>query len=254
MEDDQLKDAEQDIQITKQLLKSKSGEFDIESIHHISLTHYGIEDLGCIGECSALQKLDLSFNDITKLFSLSSLINLQYLNISANRISSLEGLQSLDNLCYLNASGNLINSIQSLRCLSYLEKLKELRLIDKMNELTNPVCLNNSYSSDVKEILPSLTALDGERIKGKGSEVFDLFRDVESLLEERERLRCNMTGLCLEENGPWLPEIEENMQLIPSHSLLFDAEEDLESLLKQCRVVCDKASSRINEVYGLNSD
>lgn len=52
-------------------------------------------------------------------------------------------------------------------------------------------------------------------------------------LLERQSLRCNMTELCLEESGPWLPEIEENMQLIPSHSLLFDAEEDLES--KNCK-------------------
>lgn len=53
------------------------------------------------------------------------------------------------------------SSIQSLKCLTYLEKLKELRLIDKTNQLTNPVCLNNSYNSDVKEILPGLITLDG---------------------------------------------------------------------------------------------
>lgn len=58
MEDDQVKgenlldldqlfnyiknlEADQETKITKQLLKAKSGEFDIESIHHISLKHYG---------------------------------------------------------------------------------------------------------------------------------------------------------------------------------------------------------------------
>ena len=46
-------------------------------------------DLGCIGECSGLERLDLSYNDVTRLHSLASLTSLVSLNLSANRISCL---------------------------------------------------------------------------------------------------------------------------------------------------------------------
>ena len=49
----------------------------------------GLSDLGCIGECVGLERLDLSFNDFTKLHRLASLEKLQYLNLAANRITSL---------------------------------------------------------------------------------------------------------------------------------------------------------------------
>lgn len=48
-----------------------------------------LSDLGCIGECAGLERLDLSKNDLTKLYALAGLTNLVYLNLSANRISSL---------------------------------------------------------------------------------------------------------------------------------------------------------------------
>lgn len=49
----------------------------------------GIYDLGCIGDCINLERLDLSGNKITNLAPLSSLRLLQILNVSANRISNL---------------------------------------------------------------------------------------------------------------------------------------------------------------------
>lgn len=48
-----------------------------------------LEDLGCIGECTGLERLDLSFNSLSRLHKLAGLENLQVLNLSANRISSL---------------------------------------------------------------------------------------------------------------------------------------------------------------------
>lgn len=52
----------------------------------------GIQDLGCIGECMNLERLDLTGNNITNLAALSSLRHLSVLNLSANKISSLGGL------------------------------------------------------------------------------------------------------------------------------------------------------------------
>lgn len=49
----------------------------------------GVHDLGCIGECINLERLDLSGNNITNLASLASLRLLAVLNLSNNRISNL---------------------------------------------------------------------------------------------------------------------------------------------------------------------
>lgn len=56
-------------------------------LHNIFLP--GISELGCLGECLGLERLDLSRNDLSKLYALAGLSKLTYLNLSANRISSL---------------------------------------------------------------------------------------------------------------------------------------------------------------------
>lgn len=49
----------------------------------------GIHDLGCIGECMNLERLDLSVNNISNLVPLASLQHLSVLNLSSNKISNL---------------------------------------------------------------------------------------------------------------------------------------------------------------------
>ena len=53
-------------------------------------------------------------------------------------------------------------SIDSLRCLTGLEKLTSLRLKEPVNGLSNPVCMNSSYRSDMLKLFPRLVSLDGE--------------------------------------------------------------------------------------------
>ncbi|KAK2146173.1 hypothetical protein LSH36_626g00010 [Paralvinella palmiformis] len=170
--------------LTASLLKSKSGEFDLESIHTLNLSHMELTDLGCLGECSGLERLDLSFNDITKLYALAGLMNVTDLNLSANRITSLDGLQSVDNLKSLNLSGNLIGRLETLKCLSSLEKLSYLRLRDVTQDLSNPICMNISYKEDVLSILPNLVTLDDERLTGHGKEMFKLCLELDSVIKD----------------------------------------------------------------------
>lgn len=54
--------------------------------HYISLP--GLSDLGCISECTQLERLNLSRNDLTKLNKLAGLGNLSSLNLSGNRITN----------------------------------------------------------------------------------------------------------------------------------------------------------------------
>lgn len=58
-------------------------------MHLLNCYLAGIHDLGCIGECLNLERLDLSGNSITNLAPLASLRLLSVLNVSANRVSNL---------------------------------------------------------------------------------------------------------------------------------------------------------------------
>ncbi|XP_019638571.1 PREDICTED: leucine-rich repeat-containing protein 61-like isoform X1 [Branchiostoma belcheri] len=169
--------------ITRQALKTHSGEFELDSITYINFRDRGISDLGCIGECTNLQHLNVSMNDISRLAPLSSLKHLLTLDISANRITQLDALKDADSLQTLNAAGNLISSIDKLACLAKLEHFSNLRLQDKVHELFNPVCHGASYKKRVLSMMPRLKVLDGEVLSGKGSEVFRICSEIDATLQ-----------------------------------------------------------------------
>ncbi|KAK6179085.1 hypothetical protein SNE40_011521 [Patella caerulea] len=235
-------------QITKQLLKTKSGEFDVESIHSICLSGAGLSDLGCISECSSLEKLDLSKNDISKLHKLAGLNNLAVLNLSGNRIVSLEGLQALENLTKLNLAGNLIGSVRELRCLTGLSKLTDLRLQDTDNGLSNPLCGNNTYIKEVVALFPSLITLDGERVSGKGSELYLICQQIDQAL-----VSCSSSNNSLVTKSTMMPEnwVPDNYWKLDTsafdNSNLHDAEQQLEDLLKSCKKMSQDAAQKLQE-------
>ncbi|KAF6718500.1 Leucine-rich repeat-containing protein 61 [Oryzias melastigma] len=174
--------------ITAVLLKSRTGEFDLESILFLKLRGLGICDLGCIGECVNLERLDLSGNNITNLAPLASLRLLSVLNLSANRITNLEPLRNCENLQNLNVAGNNISSIENLHCLVSLRKLENFRLKDNTYNYTNPVCRNSSYRTVVLEMFPNMKVLDGERVVGRGSDLYQLCKDIDDTIK----------GMCLD--------------------------------------------------------
>ncbi|XP_068691204.1 leucine-rich repeat-containing protein 61-like isoform X2 [Montipora foliosa] len=136
--------------LTPFMLKSRTGEFDLESIHFLDLSGMGLCDICCISECMSLLHLDVRNNNISSLDSLSALKLLETLNISNNNLSTLEGVQELSNLSSLNVAGNIIRSIDSLACLSKLEKLTTLRLQDAVENLSNPGGASRSIFSDIE--------------------------------------------------------------------------------------------------------
>ncbi|XP_050401710.1 leucine-rich repeat-containing protein 61 [Patella vulgata] len=234
-------------QITKQLLKTRSGEFDVESIHSICLRGAGILDLGCISECSSLEKLDLSKNDISKLHKLAGLNNLAVLNLSGNRIVSLEGLQALENLTKLNLAGNLIGRVGELRCLTGLSKLTDLRLQDTDNGLSNPLCGNNTYIKEVVDLFPSLITLDGERVSGKGSELYFICQQIDQALVACSSSNNSLvTRSTMPEN--WVPDNYWKLDTSAfDNSNLHDAEQQLEDLLKSCKKMSQEAAQKLQE-------
>ncbi|KAL3867335.1 hypothetical protein ACJMK2_044546 [Sinanodonta woodiana] len=236
--------------VSRILLKSKSGEFDLESIHSIKLSGLGIVDIGALGECTGLERLDLSKNQISKLYKLAGLLNLTYLNLSANLLTSLEGLQTLDSLQYLNVAGNLLGSVDCLHCLTGLEKLKFLQIQDKSLGLSNPMCMNRSYLKDVRTMFPKLTSLDGERMAGRGSEVYNMFREIDCAVEASS----NYSGSEIQRPKQWVPESfwEKNNNF--EKSSLGDADQQLKDLLSSCSKLVETADKKLEELRSNSKD
>uniref|UniRef100_A0A3Q1HUG4 Leucine rich repeat containing 61 n=1 Tax=Anabas testudineus TaxID=64144 RepID=A0A3Q1HUG4_ANATE len=231
--------------ITAALLKSRTGEFDLESILFLKLRSHGIHDLGCVGECINLERLDLSGNNITNLAPLASLRLLSVLNLSANRISSLEPLRSCDNLQNLNLAGNIItSSVESLHCLQSLRKLENIRLKDNTYNYTNPVCRNTSYRAIVLEMFPNIKVLDGERVVGRGSDLYQLCKDIDDTI----KAGLYKNGQLIEHPDckPW---VEDSYWEIKrsNNAIIEEAYKQFNDVLHECRLLNNRAIHVISQ-------
>ncbi|XP_020347754.1 leucine-rich repeat-containing protein 61 isoform X2 [Oncorhynchus nerka] len=229
--------------VTAVLLKSRTGEFDLESILFLKLRGLGIYDLGCIGDCINLERLDLSGNNITNLAPLSSLRLLQILNVSANRISNLD-ISCCDSLQSLNVAGNLISSIDNIHCLQSLRKLENIRLKDNTYNYTNPVCKNSSYRNILLEMFPNIRVLDGERVVGRGSDLYKLCKDI----DETIKAGFYRNGQLPELPGckPWVDndfwEIKRS-----SNAIIDEAYKQFNDVLHECRLLNNRATHVISQ-------
>lgn len=244
---DSKRDRDQDldfVKVTAALLKSRTGEFDLESILFLKLRGLGICDLGCIGECINLERLDISGNSITNLAPLSSLRLLLVLNVSANRISNLEAISSCDSLQSLNVAGNQISSIENLHCLQSLRKLENIRLKDNTYNYTNPVCKNTSYRNILLEMFPNIKVLDGERVVGRGSDLYQLCKDIDDTI--KAGLYKNGQLQELPDCQPW---VEEGFWELKrsNNSIIEEAYKQFNDVLHECRLLNNRAAHVISQ-------
>ncbi|XP_023811559.1 leucine-rich repeat-containing protein 61 [Oryzias latipes] len=230
--------------ITAVLLKSRTGEFDLQSILFLKLRGLGICDLGCIGECVNLERLDLSGNNITNLASLASLRLLSVLNISANRITNLEPLHNCENLQNLNVAGNYISSVENLHCLVSLRKLESFRLKDNTYNYTNPVCRNSSYRTVVLEMFPNIKVLDGERVVGRGSELYQLCKDIDDTI----KAGSYKNGQLVEHPSckPWVEDTYWDIKR-SNNAIIEEAYKQFNDVLHECRLLNNRASHVISQ-------
>ncbi|KAH0520309.1 SCO-spondin [Microtus ochrogaster] len=217
------------LSITPQLLKSRSGEFALDSILLLKLRGLGLVDLGCLGECLSLEWLDLSGNALTHLGPLASLRQLAVLNVSNNRLTGLEPLAACENLQSLNVAGNLLAAPGQLQCLAGLQGLEHLRLRDPLARLSNPLCASPSYWAVVRELLPGLRVIDGERVSGKGSELYQLCRDLDSSLRP-----SSSPGPRAIEAQPWVEPGYWESWPMRSSSILEEACRQFQDTLQEC--------------------
>ncbi|XP_064168520.1 leucine-rich repeat-containing protein 61-like isoform X3 [Anguilla rostrata] len=230
--------------ITPALLKSTAGEFELESILILKLRSLGIFDLGCVGECKNLERLDLSGNNITNLTPLASLRLLLVLNLSSNRISNLEPICNCDSLQSLNVAGNLISSIENLQCLQSLRKIESIRLKDNTYNYTNPICKNSSYRNVLLEMLPSLKVVDGERVVGRGSDLYQLCKDIDDTIKAGTLKNGQMQEL--PECKPW---VEDGFWEIKrsNNAIIEEACKQFNDILSECRLLNHKAANVITQ-------
>ncbi|KAL9987482.1 hypothetical protein ACROYT_G001795 [Oculina patagonica] len=173
--------------LTPPLLKSRTGEFDLESISFLDLSGMGLQDISCISNCMGLLHLELANNHLSNLKDLGELKLLETLNVSCNKLSSLDGVEELSNLSSFNVSGNMIRSVDSLSCLTKLENLKVLRLHDSLQGFSNPVCVSEeNYKKAVCNLLPKLKTLDGERVSGKGADLYEMCDELDAILRDND--------------------------------------------------------------------
>lgn len=229
--------------ITPEMLKSRTGEFDLESILFLKLRSLGIHELGCIGECLNLERLDLSNNHVTHLAPLSSLKMLVALNLSCNRVSSLEPLASCDNLQTLNVAGNALCTVDSLQCLKGLRKLESIRLRDPIYNLSNPFCANGSYRHAVLDTIPSVRVIDGERVTGSGSDLYHLCRDIDNSLKRF----TTSNGLAEMPPGSVQPWVEDGYwDLKPFQSTIIEETyKQFNDILQECKELSKRADDAI---------
>lgn len=63
---------------------------------------------------TALKELNLSFNYITKIENLETLVNLEVLSLFSNHITRIENLQTLEKLVTLSIGNNLIETLDGV--------------------------------------------------------------------------------------------------------------------------------------------
>ncbi|XP_071312547.1 leucine-rich repeat-containing protein 61 isoform X1 [Agelaius tricolor] len=240
-EEEEEEDEGSGVRVTPALLKATTGEFSLESILLLRLRGRGIAHLGCLADCSNLEWLDLSGNAIAGLAPLAALRALAVLNLAANRVASVEPLRGCRSLRQLNLAGNRLRSLRQLRCLQGLRHLESLRLRDPRGGLANPLCAAPAYRAALAAMLPGLKAIDGQRVAGRGSELFRLCRELDAALDGEDA----PAAAPAEPPQPWVRAGFWEARPARRSPVLEEATRQLGQALRECRELGRRADDSI---------
>ncbi|KAM7037494.1 leucine-rich repeat-containing protein 61 [Passerculus sandwichensis] len=243
-EEEEEEDEGSGVRVTPALLKATTGEFSLESILLLRLRGRGIAHLGCLADCSNLEWLDLSGNAIAGLAPLAALRALAVLNLAANRVASVEPLRGCRSLRQLNLAGNRLRSLRQLRCLQGLRHLESLRLRDPRGGLANPLCAAPAYRAALAAMLPGLKAIDGQRVAGRGSELFRLCRELDAALDG-EGAPAAAAVAPVEPPQPWVRAGFWEARPARRSAVLEEATRQLGQALRECRELGRRADDSI---------
>lgn len=132
----------------------------------------------------------------------------------------------------------MITSINSLSCLTKLENLRVLRLHDSIQGFSNPVCASQeNYKKVMCNLLPKLSTLDGERVSGKGADLYEMCDDLDAILRDNDLQTEH--GFALK-TIPWNTE---KLLALSNTSMLDKSVEEAEKGFRDVMLQC----KRINE-------
>ena len=113
----------------------KLSEFT--ALERLDISGNNITDLSEVSKLTALKKFYAANNDISDVSALSGLQSLEYIGLRGNRITNADVLFELNNLKYLHLSNNLLSAVPTVK-----ENLQLLYLSD--NELTDITAVQNA--------------------------------------------------------------------------------------------------------------
>ena len=152
--------------LTKDFIRSRLGNDDLENIKNLNLWGNNIDDISLLSEMPSLEIISLSVNHIKDLSAFSNLKNVKELYLKDNQISDFNQIENLKNckkleiLCLQeNPISNQSNYRQKiLEILPFLKKLDDLEN-NNMDKNSPPARLSLPKSSFIlfKKIFPKRT-------------------------------------------------------------------------------------------------
>ncbi|KAK1411527.1 hypothetical protein QVD17_38077 [Tagetes erecta] len=134
---------------SSQVLQEKHTT-DPNAVTSLTFTHRALSDVSCLAQFSKLEKLDLTFNNLSSLEGLKACVNLKWLSVKQNKLRSLKGIEGCVFLTVLNAGSNMIQSMDEVNNLVRLRALIlndneifSICRLDKMKELNTLVLSKN---------------------------------------------------------------------------------------------------------------
>ena len=154
------------MEITDVLIKSKSGEYDLEMVRRLTISSMKLARIGGLDGCFRLVELSLSRNQIVEIEGLDNLPLLERLDLSWNEIRRARNLAHLQALAFLDLRGNRVADVDdALDGLGGCAALRHLHLKGAEPGSANPCTDDARYAAAVGEMLPQLAVLDGERLE-----------------------------------------------------------------------------------------
>jgi hypothetical protein len=133
----------------------------------IEMRHNKLKTVDMFQDCTSLEHLDLSFNEITQVRTIHLVLgNVRKLALANNSLESTEGLDSLYALEELDLSNNLLKAMLEIR------RVAALPLLETLWTLGNPVCeglrgyrrlVLEAFAEDGTNRSVGLPVLDGKR-------------------------------------------------------------------------------------------
>eukprot|EP00668_Euglena_longa_P038340 GGOE01049340.1.p1 GENE.GGOE01049340.1~~GGOE01049340.1.p1 ORF type:complete len:239 (+),score=74.45 GGOE01049340.1:79-795(+) len=235
---------EGETEMSEELIKLASGQFDIGSVQRLVLCALNITRIAALQGCSSLTSLDLSNNALFACTGLDAVSGqLRTLNVAHNKLSDLSPLRILTSLEILKLQGNRVAEVAQFFNLTPLPQLRSVYFQDHDNRNQNPVCTLAEYRASLQAAAPKLTCIDGDYFLGLGFEP----KDRKSLLLE------DRPPITLPPSEPWVGDTcwANVLSTVEDDRVLGQAPLDFKGRVVDCKAALAKADASLAEAQKL---